>query len=300
MGDTGSVWESRATADPPSAPAQLIDPAELAELVAGQAQRRGGLLLCTDFDGSVAPLRSRPDEVRALPGAERALAWLSRRGAGAGRDARCPTRVAVISARDSDDVAGRILLGPEAVVFGNYGLEQWRDGELSVVPEARQWLPALEAATVALQAQLAEGRCPGTRVERKRCGVVLHTRGVEREGIEECALALAHDVAARWQLAVVPGKRVAEIHLPVRRSKADAVRGLRRGRWREAALCIAGDDLGDVPMLSLAAEAEGGLAVAVGGDSETPAPVVEASRWRLANPDAWAATLTGLVELLRS
>jgi len=99
---------------------------------------------------------------------------------------------------------------------------------------------------------------------------------------------------------VVPGKRVAEIHLPVRRTKADAVRSLRRGRWREAALCIAGDDLGDVPMLDLAAEVDGGLAVAVGGEGETPAPVVEAARLRLRNPEAWAAALTGLVELLRA
>jgi trehalose 6-phosphate phosphatase len=278
--------------------AQPVGPEQLAELVAAQAERAGGLLLCTDFDGSIAPLRSRPDEVRALPGAERALAWLSRRGAAAGRGARSASRVAVVSARDSDDVASRMVLGPEAVVFGNYGLERCRAGEVMVLPEARPWLPALQAASVELEAQLGEGRCPGTRLERKRCGVVLHTRGVEREGIEECALALAHDIAGRWRLAVVPGKRVAEIHLPVRRSKADAVRGLRRGRWREAALCIAGDDVGDVPMLRLATSVDGGVAVAV-GDGETPALVAEAARWRLASPEAWADALTTLVELLR-
>lgn len=281
-----------------SAAAESVEPERLAELVAAQARRRGGLLLCTDFDGSIAPLRTSPDEVRALPAAERALAWMSRRGAASGRDARCPTRVAVISARDSGDVAGRVVLGPEAAVFGSYGLEQWRHGEASVVATARTWLPALEAATVELADRLGAGACPGTRLERKRAGVVLHTRGIEREGVEECALALAHDVAARWRLAVVPGKRVAEIHLPVRRSKADSVRALRRGRWREAALCIAGDDVGDVPMLTLAAQAPGGLAVAV-GDDETPAAVLAAARWRLPSPEAWAAALTALVELLR-
>jgi trehalose-phosphatase len=277
---------------------ETVTPERLAELIAAQAVACGGLVLGTDFDGSIAPLRSRPEEVRALPGAERALAWLSRRGAGVGAEARCPTRVAVVSARDSDDVAGRVMLGPEAVVVGNYGLEHTREGEVRVIPEARRWLPALGAAAVEVETLLREGRCPGTRLERKRGGVVLHTRGVEREGIRECALALAHEVAARWELAVVPGKWVAEIHLPVRRSKADAVRALHRGRWSEAALCIAGDDLGDVPMLQLARQAPGALSVGV-GDEEMPAEVVEAARWRLPSPDAWADTLTALVELLR-
>jgi len=278
--------------------AETVTPERLAELIAAQAVASGGLMLGTDFDGSIAPLRSRPEEVRALPGAERALAWLSRRGAAVGHEARCPTRVAVISARDSDDVAGRVVLGPEAVVVGNYGLEHTRGGEVRVIPEARRWLPALEAAAVEVEALLREGRCPGTRLERKRGGVVLHTRGVEREGIRECALALANEVAERWELAVVPGKWVAEIHVPVRRSKADAVRALHRGRWSEAALCIAGDDLGDVPMLQLARQAPGALAVGV-GDEDMPAAVVEAARWRLPSPDAWADALTALVELLR-
>lgn len=281
-----------------AAPAEPVAPDALADLIATEARHRGGLLLCTDFDGSIAPIRSRPHEVRALPGAERALAWMSRRGAAQGRDARCPTRVAVISARDSDDAASRVVLGPEAVVVGNYGMERWRDGEVDLVPQAKRWLPALEAAYVELEEQLTEGRCPGTRLERKRGGVVLHTRGVEREGIDECALELALEVAGHWELSVVPGKRVAEIHLPVRRSKADAVRALQRGRWRDVALCIAGDDLGDVAMLTLARQAPGALSVAV-GDDDTPAPVLEAARWRLASPDAWSATLGRLVELLR-
>src|SRR5690348_2481334 len=104
-----------AGADRLSGAAEPVEPEQLAELIAREARRHQGLLLCTDFDGSIAPLRTHPDEARALPAAERALTWMSRRGATSGRDARCPTRVAVISARDSDDVAGRVVLGPEAV-----------------------------------------------------------------------------------------------------------------------------------------------------------------------------------------
>lgn len=279
--------------------ARPTTPAELAAMVADAALHCGALLLCTDFDGSVAPIRSRPGEVHALPAAERALAWLSRRGAAVGRGARVPTRVAIITARDSEDVAHRIVLGPEATVSGNYGLERRRgDGEVHVVPAAERWLPALQAAAAEVERALGEGRCPGARLERKLCGVVIHTRGLERQGAAACALELAEEVAARWKLGVVPGKMVAEIHLPLRRTKADAVGDLRRGRWKDAALCIAGDDVGDLPMLRLSEGMEHGIGVAV-GDGETPPGLVEAADWRLAGPEAWAEALTELVELLR-
>ncbi len=284
----------------PSTRARPTTPERLAAMIADTAVHCGALLLCTDFDGSVAPIRSRPGEVHALPAAERALAWLSRRGAGVGRGARVPTRVAIVTARDSDDVARRIVLGPEATISGNYGLERRRgDGEVSVVPAAERWLPALQAATVDLERALGEGRCPGARLERKVGGVVVHTRGLDRPGAAACALELAHEVAARWKLAVVPGKMVAEIHLPLRRTKADAIADVRRGRWREAALVIAGDDVGDVPMLRLSEGMPYGIGVAV-GDGETPPGLVEAADWRLSGPDAWAEALTELVELLRA
>lgn len=280
--------------------ARPTTPDQLAAMVADTAVHCGALLLCTDFDGSVAPIRSRPGEVHALPAAERALAWLSRRGAGTGRNARVPTRVALVTARDSEDVAHRILLGPEATISGNYGLERRRgDGAVHVVPAAERWMAALQAAAADVERALGEGRCPGARLERKLCGVVIHTRGLERPGVADCALDLADEVASRWKLGVVPGKMVAEIHLPLRRTKADAVCDLRRGRWRDAALCIAGDDVGDVPMLRLSEGMPYGIGVAV-GDGESPPGVIEAADWRLPGPEAWAEALTRLVELLRA
>jgi trehalose 6-phosphate phosphatase len=281
----------------PSLRAQPVEPERLAELVADSALSRGALLLCTDFDGSIAPIRSEPGEVHALPAAERALAWLSRRGAGIGQGGHCPTCVALVTARNAEDVSRRIVLGPEAVISGNYGMERWRQGKVTVPPKAARWLPALEAATVELEAALRDGRCPGARLERKRWGVVVHTRGVDRPDAEACALELAHEVAARWRLAVVPGKMVAELHLPVRRTKGDAVRSLLGGRWEEAALCIAGDDVGDIPMLQLARRRPGAVSVAV-GESDAPPGVLEAATWRLPDPEAWAAALTALVDRL--
>jgi hypothetical protein len=101
-------------------------------------------------------------------------------------------------------------------------------------------------------------------------------------------------VAARWELAVVPGKMVAEVRLPLRRTKADAVADVRRGRWKDAALCIAGDDVGDLPMLRLAEGLDNAVSVAV-GDGEVPPGLLETAAWWLPGPEAWAETLTELV-----
>ena len=98
----------------PTPPALLA-----AELVRG-ALDAGGLLVCTDFDGSLAPIVHRPEEARPLPRAAAAAAWLSRSGAREGLGAHCPVGLAVVTGRDSDDVARRLHLGPEGVASGSW------------------------------------------------------------------------------------------------------------------------------------------------------------------------------------
>jgi len=276
----------------------LTPPAELARIIAGAAEATGGLVLCTDFDGSVAPFVADPAAARALPGAARALAWLSRSGAGRGQGARCATRVAVVSARDSDDVASRVPLGPEGVVYGNQGLERWRRGTVSVAPTAERWVPVLAEAAAELTGMLQAGRCPGARLERKRLAVVVHTRGLEGASADAEALRMAREVARPRRLRVIAGKRAAELVPPLRRDKASAVREMRRGAWAASALCVAGDDLADVPMLALGGGLGfRGVSVAV-VDAETPAAVPAAARHRVSGAQGWAATLEHLVERL--
>src|SRR5258708_39952455 len=135
----------------PSLRAQPVEPERLAELVADRAVSRGALLLCTDFDGSIAPIRSEPGEVHALPAAERALAWLSRRGAGTGQGGHCPTRVALVTARNVEDVSRRIVLGSEAAISRHYGQERWPPGRRTRPPEAARCRPPLGAATAGPQ-----------------------------------------------------------------------------------------------------------------------------------------------------
>jgi trehalose 6-phosphate phosphatase len=282
-----------ARADRVGAPLEWPAPAALAATIIARARSCGGLLLCTDFDGTLAPIAPTPDQASALPEAQAALAWLSRSGAGAGA---VPVRVAVVTSRNADDAARRLGLGPEAVAIGSSGLERLVDGRLEVDPAVTPWLDALAAAAAALQAALEAGEVPGARLERKHCGAVLHTRSLPAAADEQAA-ALAAAVATPRGLSVVAGKRAFEVRPPLRVDKADAVEALRAGRWKVAALCVAGDDIPDVGMLELAAGESGGTAIAV-ADAETPRAVLAAAQVAVAGPPGWASTLAEISSLL--
>jgi trehalose 6-phosphate phosphatase len=275
-----------------------VTPDHLAHVIARAGTAAQRLLICTDFDGSLAPIVREHSESAPLTTAARALTWLSRDGAARGSGAVCATRVAVISARDSDDISRRLPLGDEAIIIGNYGLDRWSRGQVVIHPSAAPWIPVLDKAADLLAAALAEGRSPGARLERKGGGLVLHTRGLRRRGIDAEAIELAAEVATPLHLGLLMGKRTVELHIPLRRDKASAVRALRTGAWAGAAVCVAGDDHGDIGMLRLAVElGERGIAIAV-ADKETPTAVLEAAAYRLDGPPAWAACLSRLRDLL--
>src|SRR5205807_2954451 len=73
----GSPRADRVTGGASGRP-ETIDPSRLARLVVEATAAAGALLLCSDFDGSLAPITDRPAEAMALPEAGRALGWLSR------------------------------------------------------------------------------------------------------------------------------------------------------------------------------------------------------------------------------
>lgn len=259
----------------------------------------GSLLLCTDYDGTLAPIAPSPEEARALPGAVAALTWLSRAGAAAGRGARVPVRVGVITSRSCADLVGRLRLGPEAVVVGSSGLERWLDGHVELDPQVVPWLPSIDEATGRLATRMAEGRVPGARLERKQCGIVIHTRGLHSEVADAAALELAREVSAGSGLRILLGKHATELRPPLDRDKGSALADLRSGAFARAAVCAAGDDLPDIPMLELAAGLDRGTAVAV-ADAETPHAVLAAAEARVEGPWGWTAVLEELIGQMRT
>jgi len=222
-----------------------------------------------DFDGTLAEIAPRPQDVVLSPGLRRDLGQLYLRTRGA---------VAIITGRQSSELVS--LVGPDLPVAGLHGMD---------FPDAAPTPDRIVAARVAAIRSLLPDLArliadhPGALLEDKRQGFALHWRGAS-----EAEAALTHaaqEALARlgdgWSLQ--PGKSVIEIR-PAGDDKGTALRRfLTLPAFRGRRPIAFGDDLNDLPMLA-SAQAAGGIAVAMG---EVPL----AADLRLAGPEALAAWL---------
>lgn len=232
----------------PRAPLPDGVPPRLWELVS-RARRR---LLMLDYDGTLAPFRVVRSEARPLP---RSMELVRRILTGT------RTSVAIVSGRPVNEVER--LIGPLPVLLvGEHGWERRLPGGRVV----HRRLPAAAVAALDRAERVARDAGWSARLERKRSGVVLHTRGLpaaEARGLERrCARAwrrLARDGAVR----------VEPIHggVEMRASgwdKGAVVRAL-CSRCAPGTLGVfVGDDLTDED--AFAAVREWGFGVRVGGD----------------------------------
>jgi trehalose 6-phosphate phosphatase len=124
-------------------------------------------LLMLDYDGTLAPFRVRRGEARPLPGVARLIGRIAAAGG---------TTVAVISGRPLAELIGLVGLLP-AILVGEHGWEtRLPDGRVE-----RHRLPEEVAARLERAAVLAQDAGIGSRVERKRGALVLHTRGLPED-----------------------------------------------------------------------------------------------------------------------
>lgn len=118
---------------------------------------RGTPLLAFDFDGTLAPITARPEDVRVSAAVQ---AWMTRLTA---------LPVAIVSGRDASDLAQRLTFQPRFVI-GNHGAQDL----------ARPWLAdqeaALDEARQRLREHAAELAARGVTVEDKRLSLALHYR----------------------------------------------------------------------------------------------------------------------------
>ncbi len=191
------------------------------------------IVLGTDFDGVLAPLVDDPSTSTPMPGSIDLLRRL------ADLDG---TTVAVVSGRDLATL-GRLTGiddGEPIVLVGSHGAES--SHPLRHLPQPDDEATSrLREATLALESVAAAH--PGTRVEHKQAGVVLHTRGLDPEA------AMKASDAARQVTEQVPGthlmtgKDVVEIAV-FDVSKGAALAGVRAGADAQA-VCYLGDDRTD-------------------------------------------------------
>nr|WP_116026510.1 trehalose-phosphatase [Thermomonospora umbrina] len=238
--------------------------AEGADGLAAIRKNPGEAVLAFDFDGTLAPIVEDPARARAHPGAAPALARLAS-SVGAvlivtGRPAALAVEYGGLSAVDG------------LVVLGQYGVERWEAGELTV-PEPP---PGVAEARAKLPGVLAAVRAPeGVHVEDKGHALAVHTRRCAEPQVALDRLrGLMEALAERTGLQVEPGRYVLELR-PPGMDKGVALRDYLAERAAPpSALLYAGDDLGDLAAFAMvdALRAEGVAGVKVcSGSTEVTA-----------------------------
>lgn len=230
------------------------------------------LLVCLDFDGTLAPIVEESTAAEMTPANRGALAALANEPA---------VTVAVVSGRALADVRQRVDRAD--VVAGNHGLELARDGRTAVHPIAEKRSRTLAHVCSILEAHFEA--VPNCRVEDKGLTGTVHVRSVPdaaREYVRRTTRSVV-DRVADDDLECATGKRVIEIVPQLAWDKGDAVE-LVEGDLSDGTFTVyAGDDAADEDAFD-AVEPEG-LGVLVG-----PERVSRASR-RVGSPSGVAALL---------
>jgi trehalose 6-phosphate phosphatase len=191
-------------------------------------------LICTDFDGTLVPLREDPGDCMLDAGMRTTLAAIHR-----------PPRiqVAVVSGRRLADVRRRV--GVEGITYaGNHGLEIEGDGLAFREPNAVACRPLVQAAAERLQPLL--GGIEGARLEHKGLTLTVHYRRVRTEALPALRAAVAKlspEMLGPGRLRLHGGKQVIELRPDVSWGKGQAVAWLgRRLACRGEHRVVIGDD----------------------------------------------------------
>lgn len=246
------------------------------EITAAILTEPDGLLLCSDFDGTLSPIVLDPMMARPADGAIDALERISQR----------LLAVAIVTGRNVRTVhklAGLQNLSgaPNVIAIGQYGVERWTaaNDEFDIPEQPESIAAALDEIEELLDRAKADEDAPsmaGVHVEDKKLAIGVHTRRTD-----DPAGALAHletelrQIADRHDLHVEPGKFVLELR-SARLTKGDAVRDL-IAQFEPQSLVFMGDDLGDLAAFDVLDEwqADGKLAVKIAVRSEEQPRVAE-------------------------
>jgi trehalose-phosphatase len=173
----------------------------------------GGLVLVTDYDGTLTPIVADPAEARLAADVRADLQALSRSRRGG---------LAVISGRDLHDVRSRVAV-PDAIYAGCHGLEIAGPDLSFTHPDAEAQEGSLRAVSLALC--LGAPFVEGMRVEPKRLGVAVHYRHVTPSGQEAVQAMLARSLLRRrGPFKIFHGAKVIEVLPHVAWNKSRCVR----------------------------------------------------------------------------
>jgi trehalose 6-phosphate phosphatase len=235
------------------------------------------LLVALDFDGVLSPLVERAEDARPLPRSAAALKDL----------ASLPgTTTALISGRALASLRSVASPEPETLLIGSHGAETWTGPGGAPLSLTAEQAALLRTATAAIEKVVADH--PGTLLESKPAGVVLHTRTAADDTAAAAVTAAREALASLEGLSVTDGKRVLETSV-VHADKGQGLRLLRRLSGATAVL-FAGDDVTDEHAFRVLEPGDVGIKV---GDGDT------AAGFRVSTPEELAPVLEEVLALRR-
>lgn len=225
------------------------------------------VLVCLDFDGTLAPISDDPDAPELTAANRETLESLT------GRD---DVSLAVISGRSLADVRSRVDV--DGLDYsGNHGLELLVDDEHSTHPLAAARLPTLRRVRDQLETRL--GPLDGVALEDKRLTLTVHTRLASPADAELARRRTEAVVEAIGEndLRIETGKGVLELLPDIPTGKDLAVRLLRKAAPVDVCPVYLGDDTADEAAFQEVAD--DGISIHVGNGAET------AADYRVDGPD---------------
>jgi alpha,alpha-trehalase len=172
------------------------------------AGRSGRAAVFLDYDGTLTPIVSQPEDAWLSDSTRQTLRELAARGP-----------VAILSGRDLDDVRRRVNI--DSIVYaGSHGFDI--AGPHGLRREmATEFLPTLDLAEKELHEAL-DG-ISGARVERKRFSVAAHYRNVNENDLAKMEQAVGEVATRHRKLRRINGKKVYELLPDVAWDKGKAV-----------------------------------------------------------------------------
>ncbi len=230
-----------------------------------------------DFDGTLAPIADRPDQVQLSRQTREALRSLS---------TRHDVSVAIVSGRELCDV--RQIVAIESLAYsGNHGLEIEGPKLSYASPLAAAMCDDVARMADALSVRLAH--LDQLLVENKRLSLSVHYRLVPAQAWPEVLSAVETVVQDYESFRVLPGAMVWEIRPRVSANKGTAALWLRKHQSGEKGLPIfIGDDVTDEDAFRAFPD---GITIKVGGQRPTIA------RYAVAGPEEVLSFLTRLPSL---
>ena len=229
----------------------------LNEIFLNQLAATPHLLICCDYDGTLAPIVDDPSLARPLGDSVVALRELSLLQS---------TTVAVVSGRALRDVAALSQLPSEILLVGSHGAEI--DQEFTPDSQQRRLLDQCIAASTELSSDIG-----GAHIEIKPGSVAIHVRRCAPEDGKDLIERIVMGPGQFPGIVVQHGKKVIELSV-MHAQKSDAVKALRHRVGASMVLFI-GDDVTDESVFTTLRAPDVGVKV---GDGPTAAP------WRVDSP----------------